>query len=84
MIVKGIQHLIYAKLIIVFTTNLEFSPILKSYKEVQHSTNVNKVAEKLSTVQLGPLDLSLIFFIPMSQTSLINKTGTCYFSHKSN
>ena len=71
--------LIYAKLIIEFIPDLEFSP----YLEVIHGIVTFKL--KMITIQLEVFDLSFIFFIAMSQTiSFTNRSGACYFLHASN
>ena len=74
--------LIYAKLIIVFPPNLEFSPYLEV---IQANKRLTKIKKKMMTNQFDVFDLSFIFFISMSQTiSALNRTWTCYFLHASN
>ena len=74
----------YAKLIIVFTPNLEFPP----YSEVIHikaNKMLTTVKEKWLTIQFDVFNPSFIFFIAMSQTiSFINRTEMWYFLHASN
>ena len=64
--------LIYAKLIIAFPPNLEFSP----QSEVIDGTTTFTL-----TIQFYVFVLSFIFFIPMSQKiSVINRSGACLFT----
>ena len=81
------KRLIYAKLMIVFTPNVEFC----FYFEVIHGYNfqanerLKKNTEKWSTIQFDVFDLSFVFSIPIRQAiSVINRSGACYFSHVSN
>ena len=78
------ESLIYIKLIMVFTPNLEFSP----YSEVIYGITTFKLTKgyqrlkknKWSTTQSDVFGLYLIFFIRMSQAvSVVNKSGVCYF-----
>ena len=76
--------MIYAKLIIVFTPNLAFSPYLKSFLEVHHLKwwEVNKVKEKWSTIQCDIFDLSFISFIPMSHTKCLEVARVIFCMHQ--
>ena len=52
---------------------------------IQPNGSSAKVKKKLSIIQFDVFNLSFIFFIPMSQTtSVINRSGACYFLHASN
>ena len=53
--------------------------------EIQANERLTKVKEKSLTIKFVFFVLSLIFFVPMSQTiSVINISGACYFLHASN
>ena len=51
--------------------------------KIQPNERLTKIKEKWSTIQLHVCDLSFMFFIPMSQTIVIKRSGTCYFLHTS-
>ena len=90
------ERLMYAKLIILFTSNLEFpsypfnlKKFWKKYSEVIHGSTTFKLIKRLKkkkiTVQFDVFKFSFTFFIAMVQTvSDINKSGACYFLHASN
>ena len=79
--------LIHVKLIIVFTPNFQFSPIQRvihgstTFKLKKRST---KVKRKMTAIQFDVFDLSFIFIIALSQTSIINRSGACNFLRASN
>ena len=71
------ECLIFTKLILVFTPNLQFPLYTWKYK-IQAKEWLTKIEEKWYY-------LSFISFIPMSQTiSVISGSDTCYFLHASN
>ena len=57
------------------------SLILKSWRyKIQANERLSEIKQKWSSIQFDVSYLSFIFFIPMSQiTSVINRSGACYF-----
>ena len=65
------EHLLYAKLIMVFILNLAFSPNSNSYRKynIQANLSLIKIREKWSTIQFDVIDLSIDFSVPMFHQS---------------
>ena len=79
------KRLIYAKLITVFTPNKDFPHNLKSYVELQHSSQrkVSIVKEKLSTIKFDAFLFHFLCSNAPERVSVINEDGMCHFLHTS-
>ena len=76
------EHLIYAKLIMVFILDLAFSPYFDSYRK--YNTEANGSLTKMNSSIWCSWSFCHFLHSNVPANNVMNKSGACYFLHISN